>query len=263
VKTLKLLLLANIILLASCSRTTDGESDASTLKKPAKMTTFCQYNPDEPLEYVEYTYKKGLLVLEEKIDSEGFITKTVYKYNAKNQIDKITETSDGESRVTKHNYNAKNQLIRIDFSFTSYDNNGNIDGTINNTETFEYENDLLSKKTEYWGGTRTYEYDANKRLIKENVFYKTGELHSTVYYSYVGNLKIEEWAVSANIGTERYRHHFQYNSNNFLEKVLENDKAIEEYFYNGNKLLEKRETYYGTDPGYYFCLGNFIYKYEY
>jgi hypothetical protein len=261
-KILKFFFLANIILLTNCSSPI-GWVDAPTLEKPIKMATFCQSNPNESFVYVEYTYNNGLLVLEEKIDRDEFITTTVYTYNANSQLDTKTETSTWQNNVTTHHYNEKDQLISIDFSRINYDNDGNINSENNSTATFEYENDLLVKKTEDWGGFRTYEYDAKKRLIKENVFYKTGEKHSTVHYSYNGNLKTEEWAESDVAGTEIYRQYFQYNSNNLLKKVVENDKAIEEYVYNGNKLLEKRETYYGIDPGYSACSGNYIYKYEY
>jgi hypothetical protein len=43
----------------------------------------------------------------------------------------------------------------------------------------------------------------------------------------------------------------------------EENNIIEENDYIDNRLNEKRTYYFGIDPGYDVCYGNYIYRYEY
>jgi hypothetical protein len=122
---------------------------------------------------------------------------------------------------------------------------------------------LLVKEVAYWGGFNIYEYDKNGRMISNTDYTKTGEKHHITHYKYSGNLKIEEWKEVSYTGSRIYLRKFRYDSKNRLTEVIENDKLVEENFYDENRLIEKREYYFGIDPGYFACNGNYIYKYEY
>ena len=56
---------------------------------------------------------------------------------------------------------------------------------------------------------------------------------------------------------------YHYDSENRLTTIIEDENIIEENFYDGKKLIEKRTYYYGIDPGFDVCYGNYIYRYEY
>jgi len=75
-------------------------------------------------------------------------------------------------------------------------------------------------------------------------------------------LKVEEKKETA-AGSVMYIHIFQYDSENKLTRIFEGENIIEENFYDGNRLIEKRTYYFGIDPGFDICYGNYIYKYEY
>jgi hypothetical protein len=238
--------------------------DILTLENPKAMTTYCQSNDNKSFRHSEYEYNSGLLVLETQSGVNGIDNGiVVYTYNADNLLKTKIETSNYQKNEYTYLYNGDKQLISIDLYHETYFEDGRVNGVNQYVETYEYKNNLLVKKTETWGGTKTYEYDSQKRLIKENVFYQTGEQHSVINYTYNGNLKKEEWQQSSSSGNDIYHYYYQYNSNNLLTKTIEKDKTIEENIYDGNKLIEKRVNYYGIDPGYYFCLGNYIYKYDY
>ena len=66
-----------------------------------------------------------------------------------------------------------------------------------------------------------------------------------------------------NAGGLIYLKTFEYDSENRLTKIVEGENIIEENDYNGKKLIEKREYYFGIDPCFASCCGNFIYRYEY
>ncbi len=60
-----------------------------------------------------------------------------------------------------------------------------------------------------------------------------------------------------------YQKSFEYDSQNRLVIIRDGGNIIEENKYAENNLLEKRTNYFGIDPGFEVCGGNYIYKFEY
>ncbi|MGJ3233589.1 hypothetical protein [Marivirga sp.] len=56
---------------------------------------------------------------------------------------------------------------------------------------------------------------------------------------------------------------YSYDSQNRLIQVKDGDNIIEENDYVGYKLVEKRTYYFGIDPGYDICYGNYVFRYKY
>ena len=115
----------------------------------------------------------------------------------------------------------------------------------------------------YWGGWNIYEYDASGRMTTHTDYTATGERHHITHFKYAGDLKIKEWKETAYTGTRMYLRKFKYDNNQRLIQVLEDDKIVEENAYTGDRLTEKRVCYWGINPGFSPCNGNYLYKYEY
>lgn len=247
-------------LLQSCSED-DTPKVFQDLEQPTSMTVYCQKTPDEILRKIDYEYNEGNLLKETtKINGEIYSTKT-FEYNTENLISTETYKTDLRKVETIYIYNQLNQLINRIFKTTDYDLEGNI---VNETESeapLEYENNLLIKEWVSWGGWHTYEYE-NGKLVTKNDYTKTGKLHHITKYKYSGDLKVEERKETV-AGSVMYIHIFQYDSENKLTRIFEGENIIEENFYDGNRLIEKRTYYFGIDPGFDVCYGNYIYKYEY
>jgi hypothetical protein len=250
------------IIFVSCENETTNLSTTTELEKPVVMNVYCQSNPSECWSRVEYQYKNGNLVLEKKINNGELYSETTFEYNLNNQLLKEIYDMILDKHEKIYIYNEANQLVKIKNTTIHYHSDGQIETQSESEVTFEYENNLLVKETTYWGGAVTYEYDNNGRVITKIDYTKMGEKHHITHYEYTDNLKTEEWT-ETNLENIIYRHKFQYDSKNRLIKVTEDDKTIEENMYEGNRLTEKREYYFGIDPGYFFCSGNYIYQYEY
>lgn len=99
---------------------------------------------------------------------------------------------------------------------------------------------------------------------------KNGEKHHVttfkygrnLTFKYARNLLIEEKKETRDGGLI-YLKSFEYDFQNRLIKVIDAKYIAEEYLYIDNKLMEKRINYFGIDPGFSACLGNFIFSYEY
>lgn len=246
-------------ILQGCSK--DDNSPALKLERPITMTVFCPNALNTAISQTDYEYDlENLIRL--TLKNYGEITSvTNYEYNSKNQL--IKETCDQDLRNTEitYVYNESDQLINKLYKIADLDANGLVLRTTESESPLEYENNFLVKDFETWGGWNTYEYSNNK-LIKKNFYTSSGQLHWIMTFKYSGDLKIEEKNQTFN-GTIIYTKSYEYDSDGRLEKVIDDGNVIEQNLYDGNKLLEKRIYYFGIDPGYYACNGNFIYKYQY
>ncbi len=65
------------------------------------------------------------------------------------------------------------------------------------------------------------------------------------------------------VGGLIYLKTYEYDSQGRLVKIQDEENTIEENDYVDNELIEKRTYYFGIDPGFDVCYGNYIYRYEY
>jgi hypothetical protein len=256
----KLLFAATVIgILQGCSK--DDNTPPLIMERPITMSVFCQNALNDTISQTDYEYDlENLTKL--TLRNYGVITSvTNYEYNSKNLL--IIETSDQDFRKTEitYVYNSSDQLINKLYKIADLDANGLVLSTSESETPLEYKNNLLVKDVETWGGWNTYEYSDGK-LTTKNVFTSTGQLYWILKFKYSGSLKIEEKNQTAS-GNILYTKTFAYDSEGRLVKIIENGNVIEQNSYDGNKLLEKRINYFGIDPGFSACNGNFLYKYHY
>ena len=258
------LFLALAGILASCERNNEfAENNPLPLDKPAIMKIFCQSNPGECYQEVKYEYNNNKLISERVFGFGELYSEKTLEYNPDGQLKKEIYDITSLKQEKEYIYNNINQLEKIVYIRINYNPAGEETSRAQSEETYEYKNDLLVKKVETWGSWNIYEYDANKRMITYTSYTTTGEKYHITHYKYKGNLKVEEWAEVSSTGYIMYLHKFKYDNKNRLVKVLENNKIIEENLYTGNKLIEKRIFYFGIDPCFAACCGNYILKYEY
>jgi len=256
----KIYFLSIFLIFLSCSKDEDLLQSAE-LDEPIAMNVFCQNSSNDILRRVEYEYGNDNLIIKTTFSNGEIQDKTIYEYNSDNQM--ILETYETDLRKTEKTYiyNELNQLINIKYIFTDYDSNGQVINESESEAPREYENNLLVKEWEYWGGFNMYEYE-NGRVKTKIAYTKTGEKHHITAYKYSGDLLIEE-KKETKVGGLIYLKTYEYDSQGRLVKIQDEENTIEENDYVDNELIEKRTYYFGIDPGFDVCYGNYIYRYEY
>jgi hypothetical protein len=249
-----------LLILISCSKDEDLLKPA-ILDKPSAMNVFCQGTPNYSLKKVVYEYTNDNLITETIFYNGEIQDKTSFEYNSDNQL--IFETYETYLRKTEKTYiyNELKQLINIKYKFTDYNINGQIVSVSENEAPREYKNNHLVKEWEYWGGFNTFEY-SNDKLVTMIEYTNNGEKHHITTYKYSRGLLIEE-KKETKVGGLIYLKTYIYDSQNRLIQIRDGENIIEENDYNNNKLIEKKTFYYGIDPGFDVCYGNYIYRYEY
>ncbi|HUM89279.1 MAG TPA: hypothetical protein PKV50_07100 [Prolixibacteraceae bacterium] len=255
-----ILLLPVFILCMACSNENDWFAPAE-LDNPTGMAVFCQTSIQDTLKFVEYGYDGNKLITEKSIQQGEVQSITTYEYNAEDLlVSEILET-DWDATKKTYVYNDNNQLINILYRFINYDSTRQISRESNSEAPLEYQNNRLVKQWEYWGGFSTYEYKGDN-VVKRIDYTKLGEKHHITTFSYSGNLLIQE-KKETNAGSLLYLKTYKYDSHNRLVQILDGENIIEENHYIDNQLIEKRTYYFGIDPGFDFCRGNYIYKYTF
>lgn len=244
----------------TCSKEDDILIPAE-LDNPSAMIVSCQASQDDTLRIVDYKYDNGNLITETSIQNGEVQSKTILEYNTENQIISEVYLTEWKKTEKTYVYNEKNQLINILYKFTDYDTDGQITNERESEAPREYENNQLVKEWEYWGGFNTYEYK-DGRIISKIDYTKNGEKHHFTYYKYSGDLLIEE-KKETKVGGLIYLKTYKYDSQNRLIQIQDGENIIEENEYIDKKLIEKRTYYFGIDPGFDVCYGNYIYRYEY
>ena len=244
----------------SCSKD-DNLLQPAVLDEPIAMNVFCQNTPNDILRRVEYEYSNDILITETTRSNGEIQSKITFEYNSDNQLTLEIYETDWKKTEKTFIYNELNQLVNIIYKFTDYDNNGQVIDESESEAPLEYEKNQLVKEWMYWGGFNTYEYKDGKVVTKID-YTKNGTKHHITRYKYSGELKIEERKETA-VASMIYKLTFHYDSKNRLTKIIEDENIIEENDYNENKLAEKRTYYFGIDPGFDVCYGNYIYRYEY
>lgn len=231
------------------------------LDEPTAMNVFCQNSPNDILRRVEYDYDKDNLITETTFFRGEIQSRTTFEYNSDNQITLEIYETDWRKIEKTFICNELNQVVNIIYKFTDYDSNGLVVNESESEAPLEYETNQLVKEWVYWGGFHTYEYENGKVTVKTD-YTKNGQKHHITKYKYRGELKVEERKETA-AGNVIYIRTYHYDSENRLVKIIEAGNIIEENDYFENRLIEKRTYYFGIDPGFDVCYGNYIYKYEY
>ncbi|TYA92202.1 hypothetical protein [Seonamhaeicola marinus] len=259
----KLLILKTLalLILISCSKTENSISDSLEFNEPQVMNIYCQRDSNTILKSLEYTYEGNNLVSKTTLRNGKIISKYEFEYNAKDLLLFEIYTSTLSKTEKSYFYNTLDQLTNIKYKFTQFNANGEILEIKEYEEPREYENNLLIKEWKYWGGFSTYEYNQGKVSTKID-YTKNGIEHHFTTYKYSENLLIQE-KKETKVGSLLYLKTFVYDSDNRLTEVLDRENTIEEYDYVNGKLTEKRTYYFGIDPGYDICYGNYIYRFEY
>jgi YD repeat-containing protein len=252
--------IAILCFIISCSKD-ESLLHPAELDEPTAMTVFCQKSSNDTLRRVEYEYDNDNLITETKYYNGDIQSKTTFEYNSDNHL--ILETYKTDLQKTKKAfiYNELNQLINVTYKFTEYDSNGQIIYESESEAPLEYENNQLVKEWEYWGGFNRYEYK-NGKVVTKIEYTKTGEKHHITTYKYYDDLLIEE-KKETNVGGLIYLKSYKYDSQNRLTTIHDRENIIEENDYIEKRLIEKRTYYFGMDPGFDVCFGNYIYRYEY
>lgn len=232
------------------------------LDSPSKMIVFCQASPDNPLRTVNYEYNDiGNLINETSIINGEVQSEITFEYNTNNQIISEMYVTDNRKTEKVYVYNKNSQLINILYTFINYDTNGQVSNESESEAPREYEDNQLVKEWEYWGGFSTYKYK-DGRIVTRIDYTKNGEKHHFTYYKYAGDLLTEE-RKETKVGGLMYLKTYTYDLQNRLIQIRDRKNIIVENDYDGKKLIEKRKYYFGIDPCYSPCCGNFIYRYEY
>lgn len=210
---------------------------------------------------IEYEYAKDNLISETIFANGDLQSKKLFEYNSKNQL--INEIIDLQLREISKSfiYNDLDQLINIKHKIIDYNNDGQVVAENVSEAPLEYENGLLVKDWESWGGFNTYEYENNLMAVKIE-YTKSGEKHHFITYEYSEDLLIGERKETKS-GNLLYSKEYLYDAKGMLVKVKDGNETIEENIFDNNNLIEKRKFYFGIDPGFDVCFGNYIYKYQY
>lgn len=244
----------------SCSKD-DISLIPADLDKSTAMNVFCQSFTDDTLRRIEYGYDNDNLITETSIYGGVIQSKKTFTYNSNNQL--VLEIYETDRRKTEKTfvYNESNQLNNIIYKRNDYDSNGQVINENQDEAPREYENNLLVKEWEYWGGFNTYEYN-NGKVVKKIDNTKNAEKHHITTYKYSGDLLIQEKKETIT-GNVLYIKFYSYNGQNRLTTIKDGENAIEENEYIDNRLVKKKTYYFGIDPCYDVCCGNYIYRYEY
>lgn len=255
-----------IIIITICWIVISCSNDDSILTpipvdKPRQMVVFCAHLPNDALRVVTYEYERNNLISETSTAKGQMQSKRTFEYDSENKLIKEVYTEIGLKIEEIYVYNAKNQLINVLYTFTNYDEAGKITTVEKKEAPREYKNDQLVKEWEHWGGFNTYEY-SNGKVVTKIRYTKQGQKSSITKYTYHRGLLREERTETV-IGNLLYLRVYEYNIQNRLIRIREGENIIEENDYIGNRLIEKRTYYFGMDPGFFICGGNFVQKYKY
>lgn len=146
------------------------------------------------------------------------------------------------------------------------------DGSYTNKTVFKYSGKKLKWEEFYYFTAdewqfqyaHDFEFDRNGNLIKKNS-YQTAEknkVYDEFIYKYKNGRLVEEKRI-IRTGETSYIKTFTYTSEGFPDEIISGENVIEKNYYENNKLTEKHTFYFGIDPGFSACNGNFIYRYSY
>ncbi len=234
------------------------------LKKPKTILCKCQNDTWDKYYRKEERYYEDSKLVKEKINVNRDLYFTfVYKYNDYGFLIRKEEFYNNRYRLYEYEYQYDDDLRPVKKYTRSYklDQNGN---TVSDGEwvtVYLYENGLLVNEC---GSSICYDfkYNDNDEQIEKKVVSPEGFVYDTYEYEYRHGIKVKE--ILRGIDNEiDYTKEFIYDPFGHLIKIVKDGKIIEKNKYLFNKLVEKKTYYYGRDPGFSPCQGNYIYTYLY
>jgi hypothetical protein len=261
-----------LVFLLSC------ENDEFNINPPFEISkefqfqtekTFCQQNPENEISSKSFKY-----------DTNGNIIETIASYNGVPELKSASTYNNNNQQLTdstfyfraKHwEYESSRQFVysrNLLAEILEYDSSGknthktvyNYKGTKPRWEEFYY-NFGDQWQFQYAHG---FEFDKNGNLTKKSS-YQTEEkdkIYDQFIYGYKNNRLVEEKRIILT-GETSYVNKFSYTPEGFLDETIKDGKVVEKNFYGNGKLIEKRTFYFGIDPGFSACYGNFIFRYSY
>ena len=234
-----------------------------------KETYYCENEPEIEIGSVENTYDSdGNLILTKKklFGSYYSMTEKLYDYSGLKTIDNVYSFSNGSWELN-YTYEYFYSLDILQKKITK-----NQDGIETNKTVYSYRGRKLDWEDFYrfsegeWKFRYAHKFDfnGNGQLARKSS-YQTVEkdkVYDYFTYSYKkGKLSEEERILIT--GKVGYHKDYFYNQDGTLDYIIQDGNMVEENFYENGRLIEKHTWYYGIDPGFYFCGGNIIYRYEY
>ena len=242
-----------ILLIAKFSISQEINND-DLIKYPLKSTiSFCQKDTSKIISKKVIIYNEANRIERSSSFNDNIENyRVIYNYNeqglliSKDFYNLLPDLKLSRTRIFK--YNEKNELISEGFD----DNKGN------NTKIFYTYNAkglLIKRKTEcnYNSSEYSYEYNSKNLLIKT---LKNNSLEYT--YEYHNNLLIEQTNLNREIITT-----FEYGVNGKLLIKKENNQIVQRNIYSNDNLIKSWTYYFGIDPCYDRCCGQYLIKYDY
>ena len=145
-------------------------------------------------------------------------------------------------------------------------------GTISHKTVYKYYSDK-PRWEEFWYFSNNewkfqyahrFEFNRDGKLAKKESFQteEKNKVYDTFLYAYKNGKLVEEKRI-IRTGATSYVIKYTYNRDGTLDEKIQDGNVIEKNFYKNGKLSEKHTFYFGIDPGFSQCLGNFIFKYDY
>ena len=109
-----------------------------------------------------------------------------------------------------------------------------------------------------------FEFNKNGNLTKKSSYKSSekNEVYDQFIYKYKNGFLVEEKRIIRTDETS-YVKTFSYTTDGLPDETIQDGNVIEKNFYEKGKLIEKQTFYFGIDPGFSECNGNYIYRYSY
>ncbi len=271
-KITQISVIISVLFLCSCEEAEYDNNlfikeDGEFLYKVKK--TYCKGNPEYKISSKTFKYDKKGNRIEEIIYSYdkpvSKITSEYYFQNFKTTDSYYNFTNNAWVLSNKDQYKySRNRLIEkinsdVEDNYlykTVYTYSGNL---------LKYE-EILRRSGNDWilNFGYLYKYNGSGQLIEKLRFFdETREsANDKLIYTYKNRkLSTEKRILSS--GKTGYFREYTYTSEGLLDEIIQDGNIIEKNFYENGKLIEKDTWYFGFDPGFSPCGGNYIHKYEY
>ena len=234
-----------------------------------KETAFCQRNPEQEISSKAFFYDNNGNVIKEVISYSGIpeiINKREFNESSQQLTDSTFYYRSGEweyQNSTRYIYSRN--LLSEKQRYKS-------DGKLSHKTLYKYIGSKL-RWEEFWYFNNNewkfqyahgFEFDRSGRLVKKESFQDEAKenVYDTFVYAYKNGRLNEEKRIILTGKTSYVKKYF-YTPNGFIDEITKDGNVVEKNFYELGRLIEKHTFYYGIDPGFSPCGGNFIYKYEY
>lgn len=266
------LAILSIIWFSSCQRDDFDTSlifDEQGNFRYKKESAYCQRNPETEISSKTFFYDKNGNVVQELIAYNGIQeTKIKREYNGDNQ-QLWDSTFNYRSGEWKYQYST---IFIYSENLLTEKQRFKPDGKLSHKTLYKYEGSRL-RWEEFWYFNNNewkfqyahgFEFDRNGKLVKKESFQDEAKenVYDTFVYSYKNGRLHEEKRIILTGKTSYVKKYF-YTPDGFIDEIIKDGNVVEKNFYELGKLIEKHTFYYGIDPGFSPCGGNFIYKYEY